>query len=162
MLYELIPNSSVGVITDTSPVFRDVKDTFAVSFILPEPGEYIALFRDESGTEYRASIKDGAAKVPKQLLTKEQRIGLLSISIGFTFAEKRNAPASACGGGKSNMTVRSQVWKTNRAHRKRRTRTAKPTRKSARYSKLWTTIRQWDIPNYTASFAQSTHIRGTI
>ena len=76
MQYELIPNSSVGVITDTSPVFRDVKDTFAVSFILPEPGEYIALFRDESGTEYRASIKDGAAKVPKQLLTKEQRIGL--------------------------------------------------------------------------------------
>ena len=76
MQYELIPNSSVGVITDTSPVFRDVKDTSAVSFILPEPGEYIALFRDESGTEYRASIKDGAAKVPKQLLTKEQRIGL--------------------------------------------------------------------------------------
>lgn len=76
MQYELIPNSSVGVITDTSPVFRDVKDTFAVSFILPEPGAYIALFRNESGTEYRASIKDGAAKVPKQLLTKEQRIGL--------------------------------------------------------------------------------------
>ena len=76
MQYELIPNSSVGVITDTSPVFRDIKDTFAVSFILPEPGAYIALFRDESGTEYRASIKDGAAKVPKQLLTKEQRIGL--------------------------------------------------------------------------------------
>ena len=76
MQYELIPNSSVGVITDTSPVLRDIKDTFAVSFILPEPGAYIALFRDESGTEYRASIKDGAAKVPKQLLTKEQRIGL--------------------------------------------------------------------------------------
>lgn len=76
MQYELIPNSSVGVITDTSPVFRDIKDTFAVSFILPEPGAYIALLRDESGTEYRASIKDGAAKVPKQLLTKEQRIGL--------------------------------------------------------------------------------------
>lgn len=76
MQYELIPNSNIGVITDTSPVFRDIKDTFAVSFILPEPGAYIALFRDESGTEYRASIKDGAVRVPKQLLGKEQRIGL--------------------------------------------------------------------------------------
>lgn len=76
MRYELIANSDVGVIIDPTPILRDIKDTFAVSFILPEPGAYIALFRNESGTEYRASIKDGAAKVPKQLLTKEQRIGL--------------------------------------------------------------------------------------
>lgn len=76
MQYELIPNASVGVITDPSPVFRDIKDTFAVSFVLPSPGAYIALFRDESGVEYRASIKDGAVRVPKQLLTKEQRVGL--------------------------------------------------------------------------------------
>lgn len=76
MQFELISNSNVGIITNSTPVFRDIKDTFAVSFILPEPGAYIVLFRDESGAEYRASIKDGAAKVPKQLLTKEQRIGL--------------------------------------------------------------------------------------
>ena len=98
MQYELIPNSSVGVITDTSPVFRDVKDTFAVSFILPEPGEYIALFRDESGTEYRASIKDGAAKVPKQLLTKEQRIGLTvcnRANVGMSDIESRHVPIAS-------------------------------------------------------------------
>lgn len=76
MQYELIQNSDVGIITDPTPILRDIKDTFAVSFVLPEPGAYIALFRDESGVEYRASIKDGAAKVPKQLFTKEQRIGL--------------------------------------------------------------------------------------
>lgn len=76
MKYELIPNSNVGVIIDASPIFRDIKDTFVVSFVLPESGAYIALFRDESGVEYRASINDGAVKVPKQLLTKEQRIGL--------------------------------------------------------------------------------------
>lgn len=76
MQYELIHNSDVGVITDPTPILRDIKDTFSVSFILPEAGAYVALFRDESGVEYRATIKDGAAKVPKQLLTKEQRIGL--------------------------------------------------------------------------------------
>lgn len=76
MQYELIPNASVGVITDPSPIFRDIKDTFVVSLILPAPGAYIALFRDERGTEYRASIKDDAVRVPKQLLGKEQRIGL--------------------------------------------------------------------------------------
>ena len=76
MQYELIHNSDVGVITDPTPILRDIKDTFMVSFVLPEAGAYVALFRDESGVEYRVTIKDGAAKVPKQLLTKEQRIGL--------------------------------------------------------------------------------------
>lgn len=76
MQYELIPNSSVGVITDPTPILRDIKDTFTVSFVLPEAGAYVALFRDERGVEYRATIKDGVAKVPKQLLIKEQRVGL--------------------------------------------------------------------------------------
>ncbi|MDE6401349.1 MAG: hypothetical protein K2L54_01915 [Clostridiales bacterium] len=76
MQYELIHNSDVGVITDPTPILRDIKDTFTVSFVLPKPGAYVVLFRDESGVEYRATIKDGAAKVPKQLLAKEQRIGL--------------------------------------------------------------------------------------
>lgn len=76
MRYELIKNSDVGVITDPTPILRDIKDTFPVSFVLPEPGAYVALFRDESGVEYRATIKDGVAKVPKQLLGKEQLAGL--------------------------------------------------------------------------------------
>ena len=76
MRYELIDNSDVGVIIDPTPILRDIKDTFAVSFVLPDAGVYIALFRDEDGVEYRVAIADGAAKIPKQLLTKEQRIGL--------------------------------------------------------------------------------------
>lgn len=76
MRYELIDNSDVGVIIDPTPILRDIKDTFAMSFVLPDAGAYVALFRDEDGVEYRVTIADGAAKIPKQLLTKEQRIGL--------------------------------------------------------------------------------------
>ena len=76
MRYELIDNSDVGVIIDPTPILRDIKDTFAMSFVVPDAGAYVALFRDEDGVEYRVTIADGAAKIPKQLLTKEQRIGL--------------------------------------------------------------------------------------
>lgn len=76
MQYELINGSGVGVITNSTPILRDIKDTFCVSFLLPEAGAYIALFRDESGVEYRTIIQDSTAKVPKPLLTKEQRVGL--------------------------------------------------------------------------------------
>ena len=76
MRYGLIENSDIGVIIDPTPILRDIKDTFAVSFVLPDAGVYVALFRDEDGVEYRVTIADGAAKIPKQLLTKEQRIGL--------------------------------------------------------------------------------------
>lgn len=76
MTYELIKNSGVGVIIDPTPIYRDIKDTYSVSFVLPFAGVYIALFRDESGVEYRTTIKDGAAKTPKQLLTKNQLVGL--------------------------------------------------------------------------------------
>ncbi len=76
MQIELIKNGDSGVVVDPTPILGDVKDTFAVSFILPEPGAYIALFRDENGVEYRTAIRDGTAKVPKWLLMKEQRIGL--------------------------------------------------------------------------------------
>lgn len=75
MKYNLL-DSGVGVIENAAPIMRDIKDTFIVSFILPEVGAYIAMFRDESGVEYRAEIKNGEVKVPKQLLTKEQRVGL--------------------------------------------------------------------------------------
>ncbi|MCH5163082.1 MAG: hypothetical protein J1G38_06290 [Clostridiales bacterium] len=76
MKYELIHNSDVGVIVDSTPILRDIKGTFTVSFVLPENGAYVALFRDESGIEYRTIVKDGVAKVPKELLKKEQLVGL--------------------------------------------------------------------------------------
>lgn len=76
MQFELIPNENVGIITDATPIFRDIKDTYNVSFILPDDGVYVALFRDERGVEYRAMIKDGAVSIPKHILGKEQRAGL--------------------------------------------------------------------------------------
>lgn len=76
MKYRLIRNSHVGVIVDNTPVFRDVKDTFTVSFILPENGAYTAVFRDENGVEYNAAVRDGAARVPRQILSKSQLVGL--------------------------------------------------------------------------------------
>lgn len=76
MQYELIDGAGVGVITDPTPILRDIKDTFGVSFVLPGEGVYVALFRDEGGVEYRATIKDSVAKVPRQILTKNQRVGL--------------------------------------------------------------------------------------
>ena len=74
MKYELLENTDIGIIVDATPIFRDIKDTFVVSFILPEKGVYIALFRGENGVEYRASIKDGILNVPKILLDKSQRV----------------------------------------------------------------------------------------
>ena len=76
MKYELLANSDYGHIIDPTPILRDIKDTFTVSFVLPESGAYVALFRDESGVEHRAALYNDAVKVPKQILTKEQRIGL--------------------------------------------------------------------------------------
>lgn len=76
MKYELIKNTNAGVIVDPTPVLRDIKDTFRVSFILPVEGAYIALFRDEDGNEYKSVVYDGAATVPRELLKKEQLAGL--------------------------------------------------------------------------------------
>lgn len=76
MQYELIRDSNAGVIIDPTPVLRDIKDTFMVSFLLPCEGAYIALFRGEDNVERKVVIRDGAAEMPKELLTKEQRVGL--------------------------------------------------------------------------------------
>ena len=76
MKYELIENSNAGVIIDPTPVLRDIKDTFEVSFLLPHAGAYIALFRGEDGVEHKAVIRDSAVQIPKELLGKEQRVGL--------------------------------------------------------------------------------------
>lgn len=76
MKYELIRDGNVGVLIDPTPIFSDIKDTFTVSFILPESGAYVALFRDEKGIEYKTIIGNERAQIPKELLKKEQRVGL--------------------------------------------------------------------------------------
>lgn len=85
MQYELIANSNKGVIIDPTPVLRDIKDTFPVSFVLPDGGAYIAIFRGEDNQEHKAVIKDGSALIPKELITKEQRVG---VTVCLTDGEK--------------------------------------------------------------------------
>lgn len=85
MQYELIANSNKGVIIDPTPVLRDIKDTFPVSFVLPDGGAYIAVFRGEDNQEHKAVIKDGSALIPKELITKEQRVG---VTVCLTDGEK--------------------------------------------------------------------------
>lgn len=76
MKYELIKGANAGVIIDPTPILLDVKDTFEVSFVLPDEGGYIALFRGEDNAEYKVAIKGGIARIPKELFKKEQRVGL--------------------------------------------------------------------------------------
>lgn len=76
MKYELIKDSNMGVIIDSTPILTDIKDTFQVTFVLPAEREYIALFRSEEGIEYKTVIRNGATYIPKELIGKEQRIGL--------------------------------------------------------------------------------------
>ncbi len=76
MQYKLENGCSSGILIDQTPILRDIKDTFEVSFILPCEGAYVALFRDAEGIEYRATLKNGTVKLPKQLLSKEQIVGL--------------------------------------------------------------------------------------
>lgn len=76
MRYELIPNGHRGVLQDRTPALGDVRDTFTVSFSLPESGAYLALFTDAAGIEYRKSIRDGTCKVPKELFAHEQYVAL--------------------------------------------------------------------------------------
>lgn len=72
MQYELIANSDRGILIERTPVMRDIRDTYEVSFLLPDDGSYIVLFKAADGAEYRKTIKDSACKIPKELLTKEQ------------------------------------------------------------------------------------------
>lgn len=76
MKYELIENSNKGVLIDRTPVMREVRDTYEVSFLLPDNSGYLALFKGADKIEYRKAIKDGVCKVPKELLKKEQFIEL--------------------------------------------------------------------------------------
>lgn len=76
MRYELIKNSHAGVIVDPTPVFLDIAETFKITFALPREGAYIALFRDEAGVEYKAVVYEDAVIVPREVIGKEQRVGL--------------------------------------------------------------------------------------
>lgn len=76
MIYELIEKSERGVLIDRTPILRDVRDTFKVSFLLPDNGAYLALLYGADGTEYRKPIVSGEVKVPHELLNVEQFVGL--------------------------------------------------------------------------------------
>jgi hypothetical protein len=83
MRYKLTEGGGAGAITDPTPVLRDIRDTFEVSFGLPDAGAaYVALFTGADGTEYKSVIRDGAVKVPKELLAKEQTVGLTVCQLG--------------------------------------------------------------------------------
>lgn len=77
MKYELLENSDVGVVVDATPVYRDVKDTFEVSFLLPSDGVYVAVMCDTDGVEYRAMLFDGRLKIPRQLLKRSGEVQLV-------------------------------------------------------------------------------------
>lgn len=81
MRYELIKDSSVGVVTDPTPILLDIKDTFEVSFLLPDCGAYIAIFRGDDNIEHKAVIKNSKVALPKSLLSKEQNVGLVVCQI---------------------------------------------------------------------------------
>ncbi len=76
MKYELIKNSHAGVIVDPTPVLLDVKDTFKVSFVLPQSGSYIALFKGEDGVEHKAVVYGSDVIVPREIIGKEQLVAL--------------------------------------------------------------------------------------
>lgn len=72
MKYKLVNNSDKGILIDRTPLLRDIRDTFEVSFIIPESGAYAVLFKDAEGFEYRKIITDGKCRIPKELLKREQ------------------------------------------------------------------------------------------
>lgn len=82
MKYELIPNSNRGILIDRTPILQDVRDTYEVSFLLPEEGTYIVLLKGKDGIEYRKTIKDGMCKFPRELLKKEQYVEMVVCKLG--------------------------------------------------------------------------------
>lgn len=77
MRYELLKDSCEGVLIDSTPILRDIADTFEVFFLLPGEGAYIALFKGEDDIEHKALIqRGGVVKIPKPILSKEQLVRL--------------------------------------------------------------------------------------
>lgn len=113
MQYELIANSNKGVIIDPTPVLRDIKDTFPVSFVLPDSGAYIAIFRGEDNQERKAVIKDGSVLIPKELITKEQRVGVtVCLTDGETIMHSWECHPLAVG---SFLKLRQTQWQITAA-----------------------------------------------
>lgn len=77
MKYELLDGSGKGILIDRTPIMLDMRDTFEVSFLLPENGAYIAVFRGNDNIEHKAVIKGGRVKLPPALLNKEQYVSLI-------------------------------------------------------------------------------------
>lgn len=77
MKYELIKDSDVGVIIDSTPILRDIKDTFEVSFVLPCDGVFVALFCGANGVERKVFLRNGRVVIPKDILSKEQYVTLI-------------------------------------------------------------------------------------
>lgn len=73
MKYKLL-SSGNGILIDRMPVLGDIKDTYTVSFLLSDNGAYIALFAGADSVEYRKAIIEGACKLPKELLSKDQYV----------------------------------------------------------------------------------------
>jgi hypothetical protein len=72
--YELL-STGKGILIDRTPIFQDIKDTYEVSFLLPEQGAYIAVFNNEFIGEIKKTIKNGKVKV-NELLGKEQYVSV--------------------------------------------------------------------------------------
>lgn len=70
-----MPNTNKGVLVDRTPILQDMRDTYVVSFLLPDNEPYIALFKGADGIEHRTVITDSKCKIPKELL-KEQFVEL--------------------------------------------------------------------------------------
>ncbi len=81
MQYKLLADARHGIMVDPTPILRDIRDTFEVSFLLPDGYGYIALFTTAAGIEYKKAIKDGICKVPAELLKKEQDAELTVIQM---------------------------------------------------------------------------------
>lgn len=77
MKYTISKDCDKGILTDRTPVLQDVKDTYEVSFLLPESNTYIATFTDKQCVQYRKAITDGKCRVPKELLRCAQYVGLV-------------------------------------------------------------------------------------
>lgn len=80
MKYQLL-ESGRGVLIDRTPILRDIRDTYEVSFLMPDEGAYVALFKGADSVEYRKAIKDDACKIPKELLTKDQYVEVIVCKI---------------------------------------------------------------------------------
>ncbi len=68
MQYELLNNSYKGVIVDNTPILRDIRDTFEVSFLVEDNKSLIAVFKDEKGVAHRCAIIKGKCRFPREIL----------------------------------------------------------------------------------------------